>query len=82
LIRRLYEARQESGALTAFLIQLKLPPAGEYRETFRCVHEITRECGSSPKLIERKCASENQETFRGFFPPPARSNNEKRRSVT
>jgi hypothetical protein len=65
LIRRLYETRQESGAFTAFLVQLKLPSAGEYSEAFRCVYEITRECGSSPQLVDRERASEDQETFRG-----------------
>jgi hypothetical protein len=61
----LYKARQESGAFTAFLVQLKLSAAGEYRETLRCVYQLTRECCSSPQLLERKRASEDKETFRG-----------------
>jgi hypothetical protein len=65
-----------------FLVQLKIPSAREYREFFRCIYKITRECGSSPRLIERKRACEDKETFRGFFLPQARSGNEKRRLVT
>jgi hypothetical protein len=65
VIRRLYEVRQESGAFTAFVVQLKLPPAGEYREALRCVYEIAREYGSNPQLIESERAREGKEAFRG-----------------
>jgi hypothetical protein len=65
VIGRLHNAGSKCSAFTAFVVQLKLPTAGENREALRCVYQIAREYGSSPQLIERKRASEDKETFRG-----------------
>jgi hypothetical protein len=65
VIGRLHNARQKRSTFTAFVVQLKLPTAGENCEALRGVYEIAREFNSSSQIIESERAGEDKEAFRG-----------------